>query len=174
MNRFVKRCLPLLCLFLGLAPAARAQEVFRLPCDAALSPFLAVSEHEISKEIDLSQAYRMQIDDWEADIPVSGSLIVLDMQVMLISLRFSEDFDYEAKDMRVPESILLANQDPNVSDDTGTPPWRAAMYPDADDPYAFHYIGTWNWPMACVRFYGDYADEQGDPIECFSLRVALF
>lgn len=170
----LKRCLIPFCLFVMLSPWAAAESAFSFPCAQELSPFLAASEHEISKEIDLAEEYRARIDNWECEIPISGSLIVLDMQFMMIHLQFSKDFDYEAHDMHLPERIILANHDLNVSNDTSTPDWRAVMYPDEDDPYSFHYASTWNWPMATVRFYGDYMDSLGEYLEAFTTCVSIF
>ena len=166
----LKRCLILLCLLLSFSESAGAQSTLSFPCEAELSPFLAASEHEISKEIDLAEYYRERNDVWEDDIPISGSLLILDMQFVIINLRFSEDFDYEAAYMyHVPERIMLVNHDPNVSNDTGTPEWCVTIFPDENDPYAFHYAGTWNWSMSCARFYGSYED-----VECFTLHVGIF
>ena len=172
----LKRCAMLLCLFIAFAPLAAAESALSFPCDPELSPFLAAGTHEISREIDLAACYRMRVDNGEDDaLPVeSGSLIVLDMQFMIISLRFSKDFDYEAAYMHLPEEIMLVNVDPNIDNDTGTPLWCVTIYPDADDPYSFHYAGTWNPSMACVRFYGSHVNAQRDQIEGFSFQVAAF
>lgn len=170
----VKRWLFLLCLLPLFISTAAAESTLSLPCDPELSPFLATSEHEISKEIDLAEYYRMQIDNWEDDIPISGSLIILDMQFMIINLRFAKDFDYDAAYMHVPEKIMLVNYDTNISNDTGIPEWRVTIYPDEDDPYSFHYAGTWDLSMCCTRFYGSYVNQQGEDSECFSLHVDSF
>lgn len=171
----MRRFLILSCLILSLASTSAAESTLSFPCDAELSPFLAASEHQITREIDLVQCYREAIDYGGDDTLMieSGSLIVLDDQLMIISLRFSEDYDDDAAYAHVPERIMLANLDPNISNDTGTPDWRVTIYPDQNDPYAFHYIGTWNWTMAGFTFYGGYTDEHGDARECFSLRVSI-
>ena len=104
----------------------------------------------------------------------SGSLIVLDDQFVMINLRFSEDYDYDAHDMHLPEVIMLVNHDPDVRDDTDPPEWRVMMYPDQDDPYSFHYIGTWNKTMMQIRFYGGFVKPQGELNDCFSLCVDIF
>ncbi len=170
-----KRCAFLLCLLLFFTSPAAGESTLSFPCDPELSPFLAESEHEISYAFDLAQWYRMQIDSGEDDILMveSGSLFVLDDQFMIISLRFSKDYDYEAGYTHLPEKIMLVNHDPNISDDTDPPEWRVMMYPDQDDPYSFHYAGTWNDTMFCIMFYGSYADPQGEPHDCFSLHVDM-
>lgn len=118
----------------------------------------------------------MEIDYWGDDVLMveSGSLIILDDQFVMINLRFSKDYDYEAEGRYLPNEILLINRDPNVSDDTDPPEWRVMMYPDQDDPYSFHYIGSWNRTMVQIRFYGSYANPQGESIEDFSLDVDIF
>ncbi len=175
LDMHLERYLILSCIILSLASTSTAESTFSFPCDVELSPFLAVSEHKISREINLVEYYREEIDYWDDDILMieSGSLIVLDDQFMIISLRFSEDYDYDAAYAHVPESIMLANLDPNISNDTGTPDWRVTIYPDKNDPYSFHYIGTWNWTMAGFTFYGSYIDQCGDSHECFSFSVSI-
>ena len=167
----LKRCGLLVILSLFLTSTAAAESTLSFPCDPELSPFLAVSEHEITMEIDLQQWYRMEIDYWGDDMLMveSGSLIVLDDQFVMINLRFSKDYDYEANYTHLPEEIMLINHDPNVIDDTVPPEWRVMMYPDTDDPYSFHYIGTWNNTMHGIRFYGSYLNPQGELNDCFSL-----
>ena len=169
------RCFSIFCLCMILSATAFAEAVMTFPCDPGLSPFLASSKHTVTKHIDLNQQHRMAIDDWESDVTMveSGSLMILDDQFMMISLRFSKNFDYASEDMHLPEEILLINQDPNIVDDTNPPLWRAVMYPDKDDPYAFHYAGTWNPTMYCIRFYGSYTSPEGDMTDCFSLHVDL-
>ena len=44
------------------------------------------------------------------------------------------------------------------------------MYPDEDDPYAFHYAGTWNQQQGYgLYFYGSKTNAQGETTECFYL-----
>ena len=171
-----KRCLTLFILFLFLASTATAQSTLSFPCDPELSPFLAASEHEISREIDLQHWYRMAIDYWGDDMLMieSGSLLVLDMQFVMINLRFSKDYDYDAHYAHLPEVIMLVNHDPNVINDNDPPEWRVMMYPDQDDPYSFHYIGTWNRTMVQIQFYGSYVNPQGEHVEGFTFDVDIF
>lgn len=58
-----------------------------IPCDPELSLFLAASEHEISRGIDLNHWYIMQIYYWGDDVIMveSGSLIVLDVEYKFIA-----------------------------------------------------------------------------------------
>ena len=169
------RCFFLFIFLLMLFASACAEPLLTFPCDPEISPFLSVSEHMITKSIDLNHLHRNTIDDWESAVTMveSGSLLLLDDQVMIISLRFSKDFDYALHDMHLPDEILLVNQDPNIVDDTNPPLWRVTMYPDADDPHAFHYIGSCNETMHCIRFYGSYTTPEGDMMDCFSLHADL-
>ena len=102
----------------------------------------------------------------------SGSVLILDDEFMLVNLRFSKEYDY-SQDYggNLPDIILLANFDLNIVDDTNPPEWRVWMYPDEDDPYAFHYFGTFNWTMAGIHMFGRYLAFEGDPEpdSCFSL-----
>lgn len=169
------RCFFLFIFLLMLFASACAEPLLTFPCDPEISPFLSVSEHRITKSVDLNQLHRMAIDDWESDVTMveSGSLDILDDQFMMIHLRFSKDFDYASAGMHVPDEILLVNQDPNIVDDTNPPLWRVTMYPDADDPYVFHYICSWNPSLSCIRFYGSYTSPEGDVTDCFSLHADL-
>ena len=172
------RRLMLFCLLLMLLPAcalASAGGAFTLPCEAELSPFLSGGEHEIIRRFDLAEWYRMHIDNWEDDLMVeSGSLIILDHDFMIMNLRFSRDYENDTElDICVPEVLTLTNQDLNARDDTDPPLWQVTVYPDADDPYAFHYAGSWNNDMFLIKFYGSYTNPQGETRDCFSLDVAF-
>lgn len=160
----------MLCLF---AKAWAEEAVFGFPCEPEISPFFSKSEHEINCSFDLVQHHRMEIDDWETDVLMveSGSLVILDNQFMLIDLHFSRDFDYAAAYTHLPDRIMLTNQDPCVSDENNPAEWRAWMFPDQDDPYAFHYACTWNPDMACIRFYGIFENAEGGIEDCFSLHI---
>ena len=94
----------------------------------------------------------------------------------MIDLHFSDSFDYESNDTHVPNEITLCNRDPNVTDDSGTPEWQVTIFPDQDDPYAFHYFGTFNWTMAGIHMFGRYLAFEGDPEpdSCFSLLIAVY
>ena len=106
----------------------------------------------------------------------SGSAIVLNHSILMIDLHFSDSFDYESNDTHVPNEITFCNRDPNVTDDSGTPEWQVTIFPDQDDPYAFHYFGTFNWTMAGIHMFGRYVAFEGDPEpdSCFSLLIAVY
>lgn len=165
----------LICFMLSifLSVTAIAESSFQFPCSPEISPFLSTTEHKITRMIDLNQQHRMAIDYHGDDITMveSGSLIILDNQFMIISLQFSKDFDYDFHNTHIPDEILLVNQDPNIIDDTNPPLWRVVMYPDKDDPYSFHYIGSWNSTIHCIKFYGNYTNSEGEMLDCFSLHV---
>ena len=118
------------------------------------------------------------IDNWvDDDLMVeSGSAIVLNHSILIIDLHFSDSFDYESNDTHVPNEITFCNRDPNVTDDSGTPEWQVTIFPDQDDPYAFHYFGTFNWTMAGIHMFGRYLAFEGDPEpdSCFSLLIAVY
>ena len=119
----------------------------------------------------------MQIDYWGDDpIPVDhGSLIILDDQFMLIDLHFSKDFPFSTDGCVLTEAIYMVNHDPEVSDDTDPPDWHVFMYPDKDDPYAFHYACTWNWDMVGIKMYGEYTAPNGEQHDSgFSLDIDIF
>ena len=171
-----RRLLGLFCLLFPLSVSSALAEsegdTLAFPCSPELSPFLSQSEHTISREIDLHHWDRMQIDYWGDDpIPVDhGSLIILDDQFMLIDLHFSKDFPFSTDGYVLPEAIYMVNHDPAVSDDTDPPEWHVFMYPDKDDPYAFHYAGTWNQQQGYgLYFYGSKTNAQGETTECFYL-----
>lgn len=131
------------------------------PCDSELSPFLAASEHSVSWAYDLPDWHRIATDYWGDDMLFeSGTLMVLDDQFMLVDLRFSKTFGYDAS-CRLPERIILVNQDLSVTDDPKKPLWQVTLYPDEDDPYAFHYLGTWNETMHGLEFLGQSQASEG-------------
>ena len=76
----------------------------------------------------------------------------------------------------VQKTGYISNRDPNVTDDSGTPEWQVTIFPDQDDPYAFHYFGTFNWTMAGIHMFGRYVAFEGDPEpdSCFSLLIAVY
>lgn len=158
------------------APISTAESTLRFPCAPELSPILSVSEHRISKEIDLENYYRELADNFDTDImPVeSGSLVILDNQLMLLNIRYSEKFDYAANHTHLPEQLTLFNYEPDTCNDTGIPHWCITIYPDQDDPYSFHYVGTWNWSMSSFTLYGNYINPQGDLQQAFSFRVSIY
>lgn len=174
-----RRLLGLFCLLLSVSSALAESEgdTLAFPCSPELSPFLSQSEHTISREIDLHHWDRMQIDYWGDDpIPVDhGSLMILDDQFMLIDLHFSKDFPFSTDGYVLPEAIYMVNHDPSVSDDTDPPEWHVFMYPDKDDPYAFHYACTWNWDMVGIKMYGEYTAPNGERHDSgFSLDIDIF
>ena len=176
---FLKRCLILFCMLSLLTLAAVAESPLSFPCDSELSPFLSRSEHDVTFKIDLENNYRIETDYWgdEPMLVESGSFLILDDEFMLVNLRFSKEYDY-SQDYggNLPDIILLANFDLNIVDDTNPPEWRVWMYPDEDDPYAFHYFGTFNWTMAGIHMFGRYLAFEGDPApdSCFSLLIAVY
>ena len=170
---FLKRCLILFCMLSLLTLAAVAESPLSFPCDSELSPFLSRSEHDVTFKIDLENNYRIETDYWgdEPMLVESGSFLILDDEFMLVNLRFSKEYDY-SQDYggNLPDIILLANFDLNIVDDTNPPEWRVWMYPDEDDPYAFHYAGTWNQQQGYgLYFYGSKTNAQGETTECFYL-----
>ena len=170
---FLKRCLILFCMLSLLTLAAVAESPLSFPCDSELSPFLSRSEHDVTFKIDLENNYRIETDYWgdEPMLVESGSFLILDDEFMLVNLRFSKEYDY-SQDYggNLPDIILLANFDLNIVDDTNPPEWRGWMYPDEDDPYAFHYAGTWNQQQGYgLYFYGSKTNAQGETTECFYL-----
>ena len=169
-----RRLIPLVLLLVG-ASAAGAESTFRFPCDPELSPILSVSEHEITSQLDLARYYRELADNFETEImPVeSGTILLLDDELMLFSIRYSSEFDFEANYWHLPERLTLFNFEPYAPNDTGTPHWQVTLYPDQDDPYAFHYVGTWNASMAGFTLYGEYRDPQGVFLQAFSFRVSV-
>ena len=176
-----RRLLGLLCLLFSLSVSSALAEsegdTLAFPCSPELSPFFSQSKHTISREIDLHHWDRMQIDYWGDDpIPVDhGSLIILDDQFMLIDLHFSKDFPFSTDGYVLPEAIYMVNHDPAVSDDTDPPEWHVFMYPDKDDPYAFHYACTWNWDMVGIKMYGEYTAPNGERHDSsFSLDIDIF
>ena len=171
----LKRVFSLFCLLLVFSSTVAAQSTFSFPCDSELSPFLAESEHEITRDFDLAHWYRMQIDYWGDDVMMveSGSLVILDDAFMIISLRFSEEYDYEAHDTHLPDKIMLINHNPNIVNDNDPPEWLVWMYPDVDDPYSFHYACSWNWDMVSIDFYGRYTDSQGSHDTDFHLEIDM-
>ena len=173
MNRMPLRpCLLLFCLFLMSAPLAAAQSKFSFPCDPELSPFFSKSEHEITREIDLAEYSRMEYDNRETEMmPLeSGSLVILDDAFMIISLRFSEEYDYEAHDTHLPDGITLINDD---HWSPKWPVWRVMMSWDQGDPYSFYYIGSWDPSISILQFCGTYTDPQGEQRPCFHLQVDI-
>ena len=168
----LKRVFSLFCLLLVFSSTVAAQSTFSFPCDSELSPFLAESEHEITRDFDLAHWYRMQIDYWGDDVMMveSGSLVILDDAFMIISLRFSEEYDYEAHDTHLPDGITLINDDhwpPKW------PVWRVMMSWDQGDPYSFYYIGSWDPSISILQFCGTYTDPQGEQRPCFHLQVDI-
>lgn len=173
---YLKKSMILLCLLLILASTATADATFSFPCDPELSPILSVSEHRISKQIDLERYYRELADNFETEImPVeSGTILVLDDQLMIFSIRYSDEFDFEANYTHLPERLTLFNFEPDTLNDTGTPRWQVTIFPDQDDPYAFHYIGTWNWSMAGFTLCGEFLNPQGEFQGAFTFRVSVY
>ena len=176
-----RRLLGLFCLLFPLSVSSALAEsegdTLTFPCSPELSPFFSQSEHTISREIDLHHWDRMQIDYWGDDtIPVDhGSLIILDDQFMLIDLHFSKDFPFSTDDCILPDAIYMVNHDPAVSDDTDPPEWHVFMYPDKDDPYAFHYACTWNMDMVGIKMYGEYTAPNGEQYDSgFSLYIDIY
>ena len=117
----------------------------------------------------------MEYDNRETEMmPLeSGSLVILDDAFMIISLRFSEEYDYEAHDTHLPDKIMLINHNPNIVNDNDPPEWLVWMYPDEDDPYSFHYACSWNWDMVSIDFYGSYTDSQGSHDTDFHLEIDM-
>lgn len=157
---------------LSITVAAGSTSLFPCVLDHSYVP----NEYKEYVEINLREWYRAQIDNWEDDnlMVESGSAIVLDQSVLIIDLHFSNSFDYEARDMHVPEQITFFNHEPNVSDETGTPEWQVTIFPDQDDPYAFHYFGTFNWTMAGIHMSGSYINPEGELNSCFSFQIAVY
>ena len=118
----------------------------------------------------------MGIDNWEDDnlMVQAGSAIVLNRSVLILDLHFSDSFDYEANDTHLPEELTFFNLNPDVSNDTGTPEWQVTIFPDSNDPYAFHYFGTYNWTMAGIYICGSYTNSEGEPYSCFDLHIAVY
>ena len=170
------RFLITLFLLLTLSTIASAESTPFFPC--VLNHPYESSQYEEYVEIDLKEWYRSDIDNWVDDdlIVKSGSAIVLNHSILIIDLHFSDSFDYESNDTHVPNEITLCNRDPNVTDDSGTPEWQVTIFPDQDDPYAFHYFGTFNWTMAGIHMFGRYLAFEGDPEpdSCFSLLIAVY
>ena len=167
-----KCCLFISFLLLLMLPfTATAESLFYFPCD--LEQF---ASHVSKKEIDLREYYRSEIDNWEDDnlMVESGSAIVLDEQLLIVDIHFSDSFDYEANYTGVPEQIMFVNHDPDVNNNASIPNWQVTVYPDKDDPYSFHYIGTYNRTMAGFIIYGSYTTPEGEPYDCFSLQVPLY
>ena len=170
------RFLITLFLLLTLSTIASAESTPFFPC--VLNHSYESSQYEEYVELDLKKWYRSDIDNWvDDDLMVkSGSAIVLNHSILIIDLHFSGSFDYESNDTHVPNEITLCNRDPNVTDDSGTPEWQVTIFPDQDDPYAFHYFGTFNWTMAGIHMFGRYLAFEGDlePDSCFSLLIAVY
>lgn len=173
----LKRCWPLFCFLLLFAlpiVAEEAEETFVFPCSPTLSPFLTASEHEITCFIDLREQCRAEhaLQSGDAQMVESGSLLILDNQFLMISLRFSKDFDYDAKGVHLPEVIRLVNRDPDISVYWEPPEWCVTLFPDRDDPYAFHFLGTWNSRIDRIVFV-DLNETCEEPREGFLLDVAV-
>lgn len=142
-------------------------------CKSELSSFLATNQHRISQSFDLAQNFQIDSDNWDDSVLMveSGSLIILDEQFLIIDLHFSHDFDYELHNSHLPHMIMLTNQNPLVSHKDNSQEWKAWMFPDQGDPYAFHYMCTWNHTMYSIDFYGEYIDSQGEKRDCFELHI---
>ena len=169
------RFLITLFLLLTLSITASAESTPFFPC--VLNHPYESSQYEEYVEIDLKKWYRSDIDNWvDDDLMVkSGSAIVLNHSILIIDLHFSDSFDYESNDTHVPNEITLCNRDPNVTDDSGTPEWQVTIFPDQDDPYAFHYACTWNMDMVGIKMYGEYTAPNGERHDSgFSLDIDIF
>lgn len=144
-------------------------------CEPELSSFLSANQHRINYSFDLVQCYRMGIDNWDDAVLMveSGSLMIVDQQFMIIDLHFSRNYDYALHNDHLPHMIMLTNQNPLVSPEETSQEWKAWMFPDRDDPYAFHYMCTWNHTMYSIDFYGEYINSQGEYSDCFELHIDL-
>ena len=170
----IKSILFLFLLLLAHTVTAAAEDSPFFPCvlDYSYDPS-AYSEYV---EIDLRRWHRMEIDNWEDDnlMVQAGSAIVLNRSALILDLHFSDSFDYEANDTHLPEELTFFNLNPDVSNDTGTPEWQVTIFPDSNDPYAFHYFGTYNWTMAGIYICGSYTNSEGESNSCFDLHIAVY
>ena len=188
--RFLIACL----LLLALPFTAAAQTLFYFPCEREQFMAHAADGHTISWEIDLRELHCMDLENraddvsWEGNMPEarrieikrwaedhmmieSGCVMVLDKQLLIVDLHFSASYDDEANLTGLPEELMFINHDPNVGDETGKPYWQVTVYPDEDDPYAFHYVGTYNRSMIDFKIYGFYTNPEGEVVECFNMDV---
>lgn len=168
-----KLCLLLSSLLLALPLVAIADSVSFFPC--VLEHSYAQNEYEEFVNLNLKDWYRAEIDDWYDDdlmVAEGSAAIVLDQSILIIDLHFSDTYDYAAHDTHLPEELTFFNHDPN--DETYIPDWQVTIFPDRDDPYAFHYFGTFNWTMSGIYMYGGYTDSEGIPHDCFEFQIAVY
>ncbi len=174
-------CLIFVCLLL-IPMTVMAEEAGSCPCALDPSSICIWQEHKIDKEIDLRELYFMEneIDNPEtgASMLDSGYIRILDdQQLMEIDLQFSKNFDYEAHDQHLPEIIAIRNYVPCDSlgnSNRESPKWKYPIFPDRDDPYSFHYIGTFNWTMVQFSLHNIYTDQQGKSRDCFSVDIEVY
>lgn len=146
------------------------ESAYFFPC--VLDHSYALDGYGECNEIDLRDWHRAAIDNWELDdlAVESGSAIVLDRSVLIIDLHLSDSFDFEANYTEFPERITLYSHESEVFTEEMLPVWRVEIFPDEDDPYAFHYCGTFNWTMTEIYMYGN----DGESLGGFSLHIAVY